>query len=101
MGKTSPPRPVRPPLRSLTAAARTGPEVLVPDGVVLVPPVSPVPVAVAVASELEAEGPGLTGADPVAEEPVVGVCPELAEVSDELKADEVPVTDVWVSEAEV
>ncbi|POS70270.1 hypothetical protein DHEL01_v211337 [Diaporthe helianthi] len=83
------------------AADRVGPGVLVPYGVVLVPPVSPVPEAVVVASELEAEGPELAGADPVAEEPVVGDCPELAKVSDELKADEVPVVDVWVSEAEV
>lgn len=65
------------------------------------PPVSPVPVAVVVASEVEAEGPELVGADPVAEGPVVGDCPELAEVSDELKPDEVSVTDVWVPEAEV
>lgn len=59
MGMISPPRPVKLPLRSLTAAARTGPEVLVPGGVVLVLPVSPVPVAVVVVSELEAEGPEL------------------------------------------
>lgn len=89
-GKTSPPRLVRPPTRSLTAAAVTGPVALVADAVVLVPPVSLVPVAAVVASELEADGAELTGADPVAEGPVLGVCPELAEVPEELKADEVP-----------
>lgn len=90
IGKTSPPRLVRPPLRSLTAAAWTGPEVLVPDGVVLVPPVSPVPVPV----------PVVVAPDPVAEGPEVGDCPELAEVSEELNPDEVAAPDVWVPEAE-
>ncbi|KAL2278551.1 hypothetical protein FJTKL_14299 [Diaporthe vaccinii] len=89
-GKTSPPRLVRPPTRSLTAAAVSGPVALVADAVVPVPPVSLVPVAAVVASELEADGAELTGADPVAEGPVLGVCPELAEVPEELKADEVP-----------
>ncbi|KAG6366672.1 hypothetical protein INS49_000851 [Diaporthe citri] len=37
--------------------------------------------------------------NPVAEGPVLGDCPELAEVSEEPEADEVP--DVWVAEAEV
>lgn len=98
-GKTSPPRLVRPPTRSLTAAAVTGPVALVVDAVVPVPPVSLVLVTAVVASELEADGAELTVADPVAEGPVLGVCPELAEVPEELKADEVP--EVWVPEAEV
>jgi hypothetical protein len=92
-------------LRSLTAAAWTGPEVAVPDGVVLVPPdppvTVPVPVDAAVASELEAEGRELVGADPVTEGPEVGDCPELAEASEEVKPDDVLVSDVWVAETEV
>ncbi|KAK7743050.1 hypothetical protein SLS63_000619 [Diaporthe eres] len=98
-GKTSPPRLVRPPTRSLTAAAVTGPVALVVDAAVPVPPVSLVLVTAVVVSELEADGAELTNADPVAEGPVLGVCPELAEVLEELKADEVP--EVWVPEAEV
>lgn len=73
------------------------------DAVELVPLVSPVPVpvpvAAVVASELEADGAELPEADPVAEGPVLADCPELAEVPEELKADEVP--DVCVPEAEV
>lgn len=54
-----------------------------------VPPVSPVPVAAVVVSGPEADGAELAVADPVAEGPVLGDCPELAEVSEELRADEV------------
>lgn len=78
---------------------------LVVGAVVPVPPASLVPVTAVVAPELEADGAELTETDPVAEGPVLGDWPELAEVpevpevAEELKADEVP--DVWLSEAEV
>lgn len=98
-GKTSPPRFIWPPTRSLTAAAVTGPVALVTVAVVPVPPVSLVPVTAVVASELEPDGAELTVADPVAEGPVLGVCPELAEAPEEPDADE--VRDVWVPDAEV
>lgn len=101
-GKTSAPRLVRPPLRSLVAAAWTGPVALVVGPVVPVPPASLVPVTDVVAPEPEADGPEVAEAeaDPVAEGPVLGDCPELAEVPEELEAEEVP--DVWVpDDAEV
>lgn len=66
---------------------------LVVDAVVPVPPASLVPVTAVVVSVLEADGAELTGPDPVAEGPVLGDCPELAEapeVPEELRVDEVP-----------